>query len=79
LRSSTSASTIAVSVGHDPAGGIAQHPIPNYVMAGFNSGGTLLAPGAGMTIAEWMVNGRPHIYFRLVNIDRMMPFQTNPL
>jgi hypothetical protein len=26
-----------------------------------------------------MVNGRQHIYFRLVNIDRIMPFHTNPL
>ena len=70
---------IAVSVCHDPAGGIAQLPHPNLVTAGFNSGGILLTPGAGMAIAEWMVNGRQLIELWHANIDRMMPFQANPL
>jgi glycine cleavage system aminomethyltransferase T/glycine/D-amino acid oxidase-like deaminating enzyme len=48
-----------------------------YVLAGFNSAGILLAPGAGRALAEWMVNGRPAVDLWHVNLDRMMPFQNS--
>ncbi|MDM5147194.1 FAD-dependent oxidoreductase [Candidatus Persebacteraceae bacterium Df01] len=48
-----------------------------YVAAGFNSVGIQSAGGAGMMLAEWMVDGRPQLDATELDIARMMPFQRN--
>ncbi len=48
-----------------------------FVAAGFNSVGIQSAGGAGMVLAEWMVNGRPPMDVSDVDIRRCLPFQGN--
>ncbi|MEN0087906.1 MAG: FAD-dependent oxidoreductase [Pseudomonadota bacterium] len=48
-----------------------------YVMAGFNSIGIQSSGGAGMALAEWIVEGRPPFDLSDVDIRRMQPFQNN--
>ena len=48
-----------------------------YVAAGFNSSGIQNGPGAGMALAEWIVNG--HATRDLIDVDvrRVQPYQAN--
>ena len=46
-----------------------------FVAAGFNSVGIQSAGGAGMALAEWIVNGAPPFDLWDVDIKRMEPFQ----
>jgi len=48
-----------------------------FVAAGFNSIGIQSSGGAGMVLAEWIVNGHPSMDVGDVDIRRMMPFQGN--
>ena len=48
-----------------------------FVAAGFNSVGIQSAGGAGMVLADWIVDGRPPMDVWDVDIRRMMPFQRN--
>jgi glycine cleavage system aminomethyltransferase T/glycine/D-amino acid oxidase-like deaminating enzyme len=48
-----------------------------YVAAGFNSVGVGSSGGAGMILADWIVNGRPGMDLWGVDIRRMMPFHGN--
>ncbi|WP_143300748.1 GcvT family protein, partial [Candidatus Entotheonella palauensis] len=48
-----------------------------FVAAGFNSVGIQSAGGAGMVLAEWIVNGLPPMDISDVDIRRMQPFQSN--
>ena len=48
-----------------------------FVAAGFNSLGILTGGGAGSIIANWIVDGVPHIDVTDVDIARMSPFETN--
>jgi len=48
-----------------------------FVAAGFNSIGIQSSGGAGMVLAEWIVNGRPPMDLWDVDIRRCMPFQGN--
>ncbi len=48
-----------------------------FVAAGFNSIGIQSAGGAGMVLAEWIVNGHPPFDLWDVDIRRVMPHQGN--
>jgi 4-methylaminobutanoate oxidase (formaldehyde-forming) len=48
-----------------------------FVAAGFNSVGVQSAGGAGMVLADWILNGHPPMDLWDVDIRRMMPFQVN--
>jgi 4-methylaminobutanoate oxidase (formaldehyde-forming) len=48
-----------------------------FVAAGFNSIGIQSAGGAGMALAEWIVEGHPTMDLSDVDIRRMQPFQSN--
>jgi heterotetrameric sarcosine oxidase gamma subunit len=49
-----------------------------YVCAGFNSLGILFGGGAGLVMAQWIVDCYPSVDVSEINIDRLMPFQNNP-
>jgi len=49
-----------------------------YVAAGFNSLGILFGGGAGLVMAQWIVDGAPPVDVSDIDIARMMPFQNNP-
>jgi glycine cleavage system T protein len=52
--------------------------LKNYFVAcGFNSVGLLTGPGAGVALADWIVDGRPRFSLTDVDVRRMMPFQCN--
>lgn len=48
-----------------------------FVAAGFNSIGIQSAGGAGMALAQWIVNGEPPFDLWDVDLRRMQPFQSN--
>ena len=48
-----------------------------FVAAGFNSIGIQSSGGAGMVLAEWIVNGHPPMDLWDVDIRRWIPFQNN--
>jgi glycine cleavage system aminomethyltransferase T/glycine/D-amino acid oxidase-like deaminating enzyme len=48
-----------------------------FVAAGFNSIGIQSAGGAGMVLADWIVDGHPPMDLWDVDIRRVMPFQRN--
>lgn len=48
-----------------------------FVAAGFNSIGIQSAGGAGMALAQWIVDGEPPFDLWDVDIRRMQPFQSN--
>ncbi|MDE3177341.1 MAG: GcvT family protein [Pseudomonadota bacterium] len=48
-----------------------------FVAAGFNSIGVQSAGGAGMALADWIVDGHPPFDLWDVDIRRMAPFQRN--
>jgi len=48
-----------------------------FVAAGFNSIGIQSSGGAGMVLAEWIVNGHPPMDLWDVDVRRVMPFQGN--
>ncbi|MFN2188410.1 MAG: FAD-dependent oxidoreductase, partial [Candidatus Promineifilaceae bacterium] len=50
-----------------------------FVAAGFNSLGILLGAGAGRIIAQWIVDGYPPVNVSGMDINRLMPFQNNPI
>jgi glycine cleavage system T protein len=47
-----------------------------FIAAGFNSIGIQSAGGAGMALAEWIVEGRPTMDLWDVDVRRMQPFQS---
>ena len=49
----------------------------SFVAAGFNSIGIQSSGGAGMVLAEWIVNGHPPMDLWDVDIRRWLPFQGN--
>lgn len=49
-----------------------------YVAAGFNSIGIQSAGGAGMVLAQWIVEGHAPMDLWDVSTTRMLPFQNNP-
>ncbi len=49
-----------------------------FVAAGLNSIGIITGGGMGRVIAHWIVNGRPDVDITGMNIDRLLPYQTNP-
>jgi glycine cleavage system aminomethyltransferase T/glycine/D-amino acid oxidase-like deaminating enzyme len=49
-----------------------------YVAAGFNSLGILFGGGAGLVMAQWIVDGMPPVDVSDIHIARLMPFQNNP-
>ncbi len=52
--------------------------LPNYFLAaGFNSTGFLTGPGAGATLADWIVDGRPPVVMPEVDPARVQPHETN--
>ncbi len=48
-----------------------------YVAAGFNSVGIQSAGGAGMALADWIVDGYPPMDLSDVDIRRVMPYQAS--
>jgi len=50
-----------------------------FVAAGLNSIGILTGGGIGRLMAHWIVNGRPDADVTGMNIDRLHPYQANPL
>lgn len=48
-----------------------------FVAAGFNSLGILSGGGAGMVMAEWIVNGAPPLDIWDANLARLQPFHNN--
>ncbi len=53
--------------------------VKNYfVAAGLNSIGILTGGGMGRLVAGWIVNGRPDMDVTGMNVDRMLPYQSNP-
>ncbi|GAB5357652.1 hypothetical protein AAMO2058_000392500 [Amorphochlora amoebiformis] len=54
--------------------------LPGYfVAAGLNSIGILTGGGVGKLIADWIKNGEPDMDVTGINIDRLHPYQANPL
>ncbi len=49
-----------------------------FVAAGLNSIGILTAGGLGRLVARWIVDGRPDTDVTGINIDRLLPYQTDP-
>ena len=49
-----------------------------YLACGFNSIGIQSSGGAGMVLADWIVDGHPPMDLWDVDIRRMMPFQSAP-
>ena len=53
--------------------------VKNYfVAAGLNSIGILTGGGLGRVVAGWIVNGRPDMDVTGMNVDRLLPYQSNP-
>jgi glycine cleavage system aminomethyltransferase T/glycine/D-amino acid oxidase-like deaminating enzyme len=53
--------------------------VKNYfVAAGLNSIGILTGGGMGRLLAGWIVNGRPDMDVTGMNVDRLLPYQSNP-
>ena len=53
--------------------------VKNYfVAAGLNSIGILTGGGMGRLVAGWIVNGRPDMDVTGMNVDRLLPYQSNP-
>src|SRR6185437_6318218 len=48
-----------------------------FVLAGFNSSGIAFAGGAGMALAQWIVDGDPGLDLSAVDIRRFAPLQGN--
>ncbi len=48
-----------------------------FIAAGFNSIGIQSAGGAGLMLAEWILNGHPSLDMAPVDIRRIHPFQNN--
>lgn len=48
-----------------------------FVAAGFNSTGFLSGPGAGATLADWIIDGRSPIDLPETDLARVQPHQTN--
>ncbi len=49
-----------------------------YIAAGFNSVGIQSAGGAGMVVADWIIDGHPPSDLSAVDIRRTFPFQNEP-
>ncbi len=49
-----------------------------FVAAGLNSIGILTGGGLGRLVARWIVDGRPDTDVTGINIDRLLPYQTDP-
>jgi glycine cleavage system aminomethyltransferase T/glycine/D-amino acid oxidase-like deaminating enzyme len=53
--------------------------VKNYfVAAGLNSIGILTGGGMGRLIAGWIINGTPDMDVTGMNVDRLLPYQSNP-
>jgi heterotetrameric sarcosine oxidase gamma subunit len=54
--------------------------VKNYfVAAGLNSIGILTGGGLGRLLAGWIVNGTPDMDVTGMNVDRLLPYQANPM
>jgi 4-methylaminobutanoate oxidase (formaldehyde-forming) len=49
-----------------------------FVAAGLNSIGILTGGGLGRVMAHWIVNGLPDVDTTAMNINRVLPYQSNP-
>ena len=53
--------------------------LENYFMAaGLNSIGIITGGGMGRVLAHWIIHGRPDVDVTGMNVDRLLPYQTNP-
>ena len=53
--------------------------LQNYFMAaGLNSIGIITGGGMGRVLAHWIIHGRPDVDVTGMNVDRLLPYQTNP-
>ena len=48
-----------------------------FVAAGLNSIGILTAGGLGRVMAHWIANGLPDVDVTAMNVDRVLPYQSN--
>ncbi len=49
-----------------------------FVAAGLNSIGILTGGGLGRVMAHWIMNGLPDVDVTAMNINRVLPYQSNP-
>ncbi len=49
-----------------------------FVAAGLNSIGILTGGGLGRVMAHWIVHGLPDVDVTAMNVDRVLPYQSNP-
>ena len=49
-----------------------------FVAAGLNSIGILTGGGLGRVMAHWIINGLPDVDVTAMNINRVLPYQSNP-
>lgn len=49
-----------------------------FVAAGLNSIGILTGGGVGRVMAHWIMNGLPDVDVTAMNINRVLPYQSNP-
>ena len=50
-----------------------------FVAAGLNSIGILTGGGLGRLLAGWIINGTPDMDVTGIHVDRLLPYQSNPL